>query len=143
MKTISIITLVGTLISTTVQANMMKIQIETANPNEMIIATLADNPTARDFYNALPLTLPLENYAGVEKIGYNIPKLSTSEAPKRYEGQKGDLTYYAPWGNLAIFTERSHVGSASGLIYFGKIEQGLEQFKALPDKAEVTFKVVK
>lgn len=121
----------------------MKIQIETANSDEQIIAILADNPTARDFYNTLPLTLALENYAGVEKIGYNIPKLSTASAPRSYAGQKGDLTYYAPWGNLAIFTDKSNVGSASGLIYFGKIEQGLEQLRQLEDNAVVTIKVIK
>ncbi|OAQ13903.1 hypothetical protein F480_05700 [Bibersteinia trehalosi Y31] len=100
-------------------------------------ATLADNDTARDFYRTLPLEIRLENYAGVEKIGYDLPKLSTKNSPKGYAGQAGDLTYYAPWGNLAIFTEHSHVGYANGLIYVGKITQGLAELKALPDNARV------
>ena len=138
-----IFSLLGTLCLTfTLQAKTMNIQIETTNPNDRIIATLADNPTARDFYNALPLTLSLENYAGVEKIGHNIPKLSTQQAPRRYAGKKGDLTYYAPWGNLAIFTDSSNVGSASGLIYFGRIESGLAQLAALENNATVTIKAI-
>lgn len=115
----------------------MNILIQTEHSNTLIKATLADNPTARDFYNALPLELALENYAGVEKIGYNLPPLSTKNAPKGYAGKSGDLTYYAPWGNLAIFTADSNVGYANGLVYFGKITQGLTELNALPNQSKV------
>lgn len=118
----------------------MQIRIRTPNPETLITAALADNPTAQDFYRALPLTLTLENYAGVEKISYGIPKLSTRNAPKSHAARKGDLTYYAPWGNLAVFT--GDFGNASGLVYFGRIEQGLDAFTALPDKAKVTIEAV-
>ncbi|MBE9579402.1 MULTISPECIES: cyclophilin-like fold protein [Moraxella] len=59
--------------------------------------------------------------------------------PKSHSAQAGDLTYYAPWGNLAIFT--GNFGSASGLVYFGRIDKGLDEFTALPDNAIVTIKV--
>lgn len=124
--------------SSSIWANQtMNILIQTDNPNSVIKATLADNDTARDFYRTLPLEIRLENYASVEKIGYDLPKLSTQNSPKGYAGQAGDLTYYAPWGNLAIFTENSHVGYANGLIFFGKITQGLAELKALPDGVAV------
>ena len=116
----------------------MNIQIQPTNSNDSITAVLADNPTAKDFYNALPLTLTLENYGGVEKISRDIPKLSTQNAPKSHAAQAGDLTYYAPWGNLAIFT--GNFGSASGLVYFGRINKGLDKLTALPGKTTVTIK---
>lgn len=121
----------------------MKIQIDTRDSQGKITATLADNATARDFYKILPLTLKLENYAGGEKIGRFDTRLSTAGAPRSYAGKKGDLTYYAPWGNIAIFTENSTVGDAGGLIYFGRFEQGLERLRQLPDNAEITIRPIK
>ncbi|NOL48673.1 hypothetical protein HKX40_00770 [Pelistega europaea] len=124
------------------QGSIMKIHIETHNKQQSIIASLADNPTARDFYKLLPLKLKLSNYAGVEKIGNLDSRLSTKDAPRSYAGRKGDLTYYAPWGNIAIFTDNSNVGEARGLIYFGRFEQGLEHLHQLPDDTEIIIRPV-
>ena len=120
----------------------MNILIQTDNPDTVIKATLADNATARDFYAQLPLRMKLKDYAGSEKIGTDIPKrLSTADAPKGYEGKQGDLTYYAPWGNLAIFYKDSHVGYADGLVYFGRIESGLARLEKL--EGEVLISALK
>lgn len=115
-----------------VQGKDMKIEIRIEKTQQKATALLADNRTARDFYAQLPLTLKLEDYAGSEKIGRDIPKkLNIDGSPKGYEGKKGDLTYYAPWGNLAIFYTDSHVGYADGLVYFGRIESGLEALREI------------
>ncbi|MBR7792291.1 hypothetical protein KDM87_06735 [Undibacterium sp. FT147W] len=103
----------------------MKIRI-TVN-GEMVIATLADNPTAKDFYSLLPLTLSLNDYAATEKIAYLTRKLSKAGAPAGSEPAIGDIAYYAPWGNLAIFYK--NFAYSEGLIKLGKIDSGLESFK--------------
>jgi hypothetical protein len=53
----------------------------------------------------------------------------------------GDITYYAPWGNLAIFYQGS--GYANGLVKLGSIESGVEalanqqgSFTATIDRAD-------
>ncbi|WP_230407619.1 cyclophilin-like fold protein [Undibacterium rivi] len=104
---------------------MLKIRI-TVN-GEMVIATLADNPTAKDFYSLLPLTLSLNDYAATEKIAYLTRKLSKAGAPAGSEPAIGDIAYYAPWGNLAIFYK--NFAYSEGLIKLGKIDSGLESFK--------------
>ena len=86
--------------------------------------TLLDNATARDFLSLLPLTLTLEDYASTEKIGYLPRKLSTAGAPAGVDPAPGDIAYYAPWGNLAIFYKDS--GYARGLIRLGRIDSGIE-----------------
>ena len=48
-------------------------------------------------------------------------KLLTDGAPKGYKPTAGDLTYYAPWGNLAVFYDADSY--ANNLIYMGKIHQ--------------------
>ena len=96
----------------------MKIQIIIgANTIE---GMLYDNPTARDFTARLPMTMELKDYAGKEKIYTFSNKLSLEKAPSGSEGMTGDITYYAPWGNLAIFY-KDH-GYASGLVPLGRIE---------------------
>ena len=66
-------------------------------------AVLDDNAVARDLSSLLPLSLTLADYADSEKIAYLPRKLSTKDAPAGSDASVGDIAYYAPWGNLAIF----------------------------------------
>ena len=91
---------------------------------KVLEATLLDNPTARDFLSLLPITLTLEDYASTEKISYLPRKLSTAGAPAGVDPAEGDITYYAPWGNLAIFYK--DFGYAKGLIKLGSLDSGVE-----------------
>ena len=89
-----------------------------------VSATLIDNATSRDLLSLLPLTLKLEDYAATEKITYLPRKLSTAGAPAGSDPSVGDVSYYAPWGNLAIFYK--DFGYSKGLIHLGRIESGIE-----------------
>jgi hypothetical protein len=108
------------------QVKSMKIKI-TAGKNK-VVATLNNSEAACDFISMLPLTLTLEDYASTEKVS-DLPKqLSTNGSPAGGEGFAGDITYYAPWGNLAIFYKNSTVGYANGLVILGKIDGSPEIF---------------
>ncbi len=98
-------------------------------------ATLVDNPTTRDFLTLLPLTLTLEDYAATEKIAYLSRKLTQQDAPTGINPSIGDITYYAPWGNLALFYR--DFGYAKGLIKLGSLDEGLELFN-VPGNVTVT-----
>ena len=87
-------------------------------------ATLLDNATARDFLSLLPITLTFEDYATTEKIAYPPRKLSTVGAPAGSDPSVGDIAYYAPWGNLAIFYK--DFGYSKGLVKLGRIDSGIE-----------------
>ena len=115
----------------------MRIRIRLADV--VITATLTDSPTTRDFVSLLPLTLTLEDYAGTEKVSYLPRKLSTEGAPAGSDPAVGDVTYYAPWGNLAIFYR--DFGYASGLVVLGKIDAGVEAL-GVPDSLEATITFV-
>lgn len=82
--------------------------------DKTITATLNDSQTSCDFAALLPLALKLKDYAGEEKISDLPDRLSTAGSPAGTAAKKGDITIYAPWGNLAIFY-KPH-GYASGLI---------------------------
>lgn len=100
----------------------MNIRIQIEGSKQPISVTLIDSTTTQDFIQQLPLTLTLKDYAASEKIAHLPQKLSTQGAPKGYAGKSGDLTYFAPWGNLAFFYKDSDVGYANGLIFLGKMD---------------------
>ncbi len=91
---------------------------------KVVTASLVDSPTSRDFVSLLPMTIELEDYAAAEKSGYLPRKLGTVDAPAGTDPATGDVTYYAPWGNLALFHKDFRY--SSGLIPLGKIESGLD-----------------
>lgn len=104
-----------------------------------LIAVMEDNPTTKDYLNMLPLTMSFKDFSGAEKISYPPNKLSTEKAPEGYTPKKGDVACYSPWGNLAVFYKDREY--ASGLIYMGHIESGMEAIEGLNDdfNAEVTI----
>jgi hypothetical protein len=117
--------------------NSMKIRV-TINGKAMN-ATLRASATAKDFLSLLPMTLTLDDYAATEKIAYLPRKLSTAGAPPGSDPSVGDIAYYAPWGNLAIFYKDARY--AKGLILLGRIDSGIEAL-IVPGPLKVTIEPV-
>ena len=107
---------------------------------QIITASLEESDSARDFFAMLPLTLPFEDYAETEKIAYLPGKLTTQGAPKGIDPNVGDICYYTPWGNLAIYYR--DFGYSSGLIRLGRITSGLDALTAQPS-GTLTIEAVK
>ncbi|MFB4204371.1 MULTISPECIES: cyclophilin-like fold protein [Arhodomonas] len=93
-----------------------------------LVARLEDTPAARDFAAMLPLELTLEDFHATEKIADLPSRLSTEGAPKGVDPDVGDVTYYAPWGNLALFYR--DFGYANGLVRLGRIEGDVSALEA-------------
>lgn len=93
---------------------------------QQINATLEDSQAAYVFADLLPLSLELSDFGGgVEKVA-DLPKpLPTDGSPSGMQPVTGDITYYAPWGNLAIFCQDfSH---ARGLIKLGSFQDDFSE----------------
>jgi hypothetical protein len=104
------------------EVSRMKIRIQLAGRS--LTATLENSDAARDFLSLLPMTLTLTDYNSTEKIA-NLPrKLSTQDAPAGVDPDVGDIAYYAPWGNLAVFYR--DFGYSSGLVKLGRLHSGVE-----------------
>ncbi|MFF0740631.1 cyclophilin-like fold protein [Streptomyces sp. NPDC004111] len=89
-------------------------------------ATLNDSPAARDLATLLPLTLDLKDFHGTERIADPPRKLTTDNAPEPQAPKTGDLAYYAPWGNLALFYQDGPSAS-SDLLVLGHIDADADQ----------------
>ncbi|WP_127024812.1 cyclophilin-like fold protein [Rheinheimera mangrovi] len=107
-----------------------KIQIEL--DGVVISATLDDNPTVRDFIARLPLTLKLKDYASTEKIGFLPDKLTTQGAPSGSTPAVGDISYYAPWANLAIYYK--DFAYSAELVKLGRVSSGIERLNFSGEK---------
>lgn len=93
---------------------------------EEIWVELDDSSTSKDFASLLPMTLTLDDYASTEKVSDLPRRLNTEGAPRGYQPSAGDITYYAPWGNLAIFYK--DFGYSNGLVRLGHIAGPLTAF---------------
>jgi len=91
--------------------------------NSEMTATLYDSPSARDFASMLPLDLTIEDYNHNEKI-VRLPRKLTEEGSGPFDNERpGDLCYFRPWGNLALFYGNYQW---DGLIRLGRFDDGFD-----------------
>lgn len=113
----------------------MKIRLSFGNT--VLTATMLDNETSRDLMSLLPLTVTFKDYAGTEKITYLPRRLSSKGAPKGTNPSVGDIAYYAPWGNIAIFYQDFNF--SEGLIKLGHIASGIKELAGKDGDFAVTI----
>ena len=85
-----------------------------------IYALINNSKAGDDFLSLLPLSVKAEDFNSTEKIFYLSKKLNTQNEPDGINPKAGDITYYAPWGNIAIFYKNFRY--SNNLIYLGKFE---------------------
>ena len=134
-KTLSILVVLMALTVSVFGEEKVTMKIKISAGDTVLTASMLDNATSRDFMSLMPMTLTLKDYAGTEKVSDLPRKLSTQGAPAGHDPSVGDITLYAPWGNLAIFYK--DFGYASGLVNLGKIDSGIDKLSRL--SGEVTF----
>lgn len=106
--------------------------------DQTLSATLEDSVPARDFAAQLPITIQLEDYAATEKIAQLPRRLNIAGEPDGITPVAGDIAFYAPWGNLAIF--HRPFGYSKGLVRLGRIEGDLQALRAEgPVEARIEF----
>lgn len=99
-------------------------RIEVTVDGQVLSATLDDTTAGRDFAAMLPLDLVLTDYHGIEKIADLPRELDTTDAPASYAPEAGDITVYAPWGNLAIFYKPFQ--ASRGLVRLGAFDGSMD-----------------
>ncbi|WOP15093.1 cyclophilin-like fold protein [Ottowia sp. SB7-C50] len=99
---------------------MDTLRLNIAIDDQPFAAALADSPAARAFAAQLPLFLTLQDYEGTEKIAALADRLP-AEPGAAHTARPGDITYYAPWGNLALFYGNGP-SAPSGLVYLGRFD---------------------
>lgn len=92
----------------------------------VLTAMLYDNPSARDLASLLPLELKIEDFGGNEKI-VRLPRKLTEDGSGPFTNERpGDLCYFKPWGNLALFYADYRW---DGLIRLGRIDSSFDALR--------------
>jgi hypothetical protein len=118
----------------------MKINI--AIGNNMVTATLDDNPTARDFVSVLPLRLSMKDLFGREKYG-DLPKALSEKGPRKDRYEVGDIAYWSPDRQFAIYYRQDGESiPAPGIIPIARIDAGAEAFN-VPGAVKVKINIDK
>lgn len=87
------------------------------------------NDAARSLSEQMPLKLKFEDFGSAERIAYLPQKLKLGSSPTSSAPSEGDLTYYIPWGNLAVFVKGWR--PSNDLVPLGKLsDQALEIIKS-------------
>ena len=120
----------------TQQANTMKIRLMVNG--KAITATLIDGETTRDFVSLLPLTLTMNDLFGREKFA-RLPRAISTEAKRTHTYEVGNVAYWSPGPDLAIFYRRDGQKiPAPGIIVIGKIDSAVEALN-VPGSVRVAF----
>ena len=104
----------------------MSMKVSITFGERTITATMENNAAGRDFLSRLPLEITLNDYNNMtEKIFYPAPALTTEGVTRGCTPTPGDITIYAPWGNVAIFCK--NWSYSDDLIKIGRIDgNGIE-----------------
>lgn len=71
---------------------------------------LYDTEAAKGLYRQLPLKLELENFREAQWMFYPPEKLSVTDSEAYHDGKKGELSYYASWGDVFMLYEDFYAG---------------------------------
>ena len=101
-------------------------------------AQLADNPTARDLVDQLPLTLRFRDFNRVEKVAKLPRPLTMDGVPAGDDPEINDIGYYAPSGDLVLYY--GDVGYFNGIVRIGRLDaQDMSVIERQPDGFEVSI----
>ena len=118
----------------------VKIRIKVAD--KQIIATVANNETARDFISVLPLNVSMSDLFGREKYA-NLPKALSEKGPRTKSYEVDDIAYWSPSHDVAIYYRQDAESIPSpGIIPIAKIDDGAEAFNVL-GSVKVTIELAK
>lgn len=113
----------------------MRLVIGTANGET--VASLEDNSVASQLLKMSPMKLEMSDFNNREKIAYPPEKLDLAGMKRGHDPRTGDICVYAPWGNLCVFYGDAEY--SDGLVYLGKIGNGLDKLAAEKDKFSATW----
>jgi hypothetical protein len=108
--------------------------------DDVATATLEDSAAARAFAAMLPVTIDMHDLFGREKPGRLPRQLSIDGARREFDYQVGELAYWAPGSDIAIFdADDGQAIPQPGLVRLGTIDTGLEVIAAAGNDFEMTI----
>ena len=116
------------------------VRIQLLIGDDVATVTLQDSAAARAFAAMLPTTIDLRDLFGREKAGRLPRQLSIDGATREFDYQVGELAYWAPGNDIAIFyADDGQTIPQPGLVHLGTIDTGLEVIAAAGNDFQMTI----
>jgi len=85
-------------------------QVKITSKGRTATFRLYDTVAAKEFYDQLPLALELTNFRDAQWMFYPPEKLGVTAREAYHDGKKGELSYYAPWGDVFMLYKDFYAG---------------------------------
>ncbi len=96
---------------------------------------LYDTVAAKEFFDQLPLRLELTNFRDAQWMFYPPQKLNVTGREAYHDGKKGELSYFAPWGDVFMLYEDFHAGDEMHRLGIGL--SGVDQIAGMSGRAKI------
>ncbi len=96
---------------------------------------LCDTTAAAELYAQLPLELELSNFADAQWMFYPLEELRVTDEEIYKDGKKGELSYYAPWGDVFMLYEDFHSGDDMHRLGIGL--SGIDEIASMSGNAVI------
>lgn len=96
---------------------------------------LYETAAAREFYAQLPLKLELSNFRDAQWMFYPPEKLNVKPNEAYHDGKKGELSYYAPWGDVFMLYKDFYAGDEMHRLGIGL--SGVDNIAAMSGNAVI------
>lgn len=106
--------------------------------DQAVTAELNDTPTAQDLARQLPLTITLDDFNNVEKVGELPQPLTMDGVPAGADPEINDIGYYQPSNGLVFYY--GDVGYFNGIVRIGRFSgQEMDVIERQPDGREISI----
>ncbi|QJB58480.1 hypothetical protein HFN16_14390 [Pseudodesulfovibrio sp. zrk46] len=110
-------------------------RVEIISQEKQATFQLYDTVAAKEFFNQLPLELDLSNFRDAQWMFYLSEKLNVTADEAYHDGKKGELSYYAPWGDAFILYKDFYAGDEMHRLGVGLT--GIDDIAAMSERAVV------
>lgn len=108
---------------------LSEMRVEALSQGKVALFQLYDTAAAKAFYMQLPLTLDLTNFRDAQWMFYPPERLNVSHREAYHDGKKGELSYYAPWGDVFMLYKDFYAGDEMHRLGIGL--QGVDDIAAM------------
>lgn len=114
---------------------LSQMHVRISSQGHSAIFQLYDTVAAQEFYDQLPLELDLTNFRDAQWMFYPPRKLNVTAREAYHDGKKGELSYYAPWGDAFMLYKDFYAGDEMHRLGMGL--SGIDNIAEMSDRAKI------
>jgi hypothetical protein len=127
--------IMGTFVAQAHGLTLSDMQVKITSQGHTATFRLYDTVAAKEFYDQLPLKLGLTNFRDAQWMFYPPEKLKVTAREAYHDGKKGELSYYAPWGDVFMLYKDFYAGDEMHRL--GINVTGIEEIARMSGSARI------